>query len=262
MALSRTTNFLAAKIETLHDTPDKLVLRQRPGRLFRWGTWTWAVITVFSVVMVISELAGSTTTTRFTCSRASGHCERDGIRGTIPALADIERAELRRMWISKQGYGYAITLHARAGKTYDVDSYAALSEEAIASYRAAVDAINKFLADPTQPTLDTSFTYRPSLWEKIRGAVLTFFGLVLLAFALLLYRTTRVTVEPTKVTIVERGVFARSRTEVSADQIRAISADERLVSLELDDSRVVVLQATGRDPLADKLGALLAKPVR
>lgn len=264
--LSRTTSVFTSKIVTLHDSSDRLVLRQRPGRWFRWGTWAWGVITLIMIAAFVSEWFGGGWTTRFTCSRASGHCERDGIRGTLPPLAEIERAELRRYHVTKQGDFHAITLHTRAGQTFDVDSYGAQRDDAIASYRATVDDINRFLADPAQQQLDTSFTYHASGSEKARAMVLLVSGLLLLALALALYRAARFTFERARVTLVTRGPFVRDRRELAGDQIRAVvdrrDASGCALGLDLTDgSTVIVLQSSSPDPLAQKISAVLGKPL-
>jgi hypothetical protein len=139
----------------------------------------------------------------------------------------------------------------------------------VASYRAAVEALNAFLADPRRLELETSFTYKAGVVKTLRGVGTFAGGLFVLGMLVLLFPTYVSTFERGRVVLASRSLLRRSRYEATADEIAAVVERQgpraRALGLELrDGSTVVVVHAPcgAPEPLAARLAEVLAKPLR
>jgi len=156
----------------------------KPTLWVRAGYWVALLCVLFSALFVCGMLFGSQAQ-RLVCDRHNGSCEVNGVR--LVYVDEIKGAELRTYWMRSSGHFKMVTLVLRDGRRVDASTQGAQSDRSVAEYAAAVDAIRKFLADPTAPRLDVTYTYRASLGEKIFSVI----GFVVLLFVALLLRAKR-----------------------------------------------------------------------
>ena len=143
----------------------------------------WALVVVLAGWMVVDQIGGSVVTT-LTCDRAANTCALSGgSQAKVPPPSQIKRVELRKRHIHREDDGYDIYLDDQS-----INPQPAQDDEAIASYRSAVDSINAFLRDPARPKLAASFTYWASLHEKITAVVILILTLAVMAFLVILGR--------------------------------------------------------------------------
>jgi hypothetical protein len=263
---------LTGPIELRRSGPDRLTVRQRPRRLVRVALYGWILVTVALAAVAWSTFRTRTTT--FRCDRANGICDLDGSPERQPRVDDIGSAELRQHVVHKRGLLHSITLHLRDGSTRDIDPGGAQETSAIASYRSAVAAINAFLADPSQPRLDTSFIHRASTSEKLWRVVELIVALVLLAIALFLWTSTTVTFDRSgTISLATRGPLRRSRRAISTADIAAV-ADRplprgRALALHMVDRSIIPLFVIAAPPpppppgdaLGQEIAELIGKPL-
>lgn len=146
-------------------------------------TYGWTLVVVLAGWMVYDQVASSVVTT-LTCDRAANTCALSGgSQAKVPPPSQIKRAELRVRHIHREGDGYDIYLDEQS-----INPQPAQADDAIASYRRAVDTINAFLRDPAQPHVEASFTYWASLSEKITAVLILLGTLAVMAFLVILGR--------------------------------------------------------------------------
>jgi hypothetical protein len=205
-----------------------------------------------------------TQTTTFTCDRASGKCQLDGDASNIPELADIASVELEVTHENRQGDFRWVTLVRKDGTKKPLSPQGAQLESSVAEYTAAVEAIRKFLADPAAPKLETSFTYRASLAEKVYIVATFLGGLMVMAVMLILQNTVTYTFDKGsgKATLAQhRPLFGGSEREIAFDQITAISKGAGVDLVLADSSRVTIASGSDVATVAAKLHDVTGKPV-
>jgi hypothetical protein len=254
----------------VHKQGSKVVFSQKTRLWFRAAVCFWATVVFLTPFMIYFNFFSSQTT-RFTCDRSTGACEVDGQTRDVPRLGDINRAVLDHDFNRRDGANYGIELITREGKKYPIEQQRAIKDSVIADYRKTVKAINAYVADPTQQKLDTSFTYRAGAWERFQSIFYFLFGVGTLFVAWRLWTTRLLTVEPGKITIVERHPFNRQTGEIAADRVSGIAfrefSDRRVVELKLDDASTVQVVNAGRmealmaDQMARELAGSLGKPL-
>lgn len=247
-----------------------IVLVQKTRLWFRAGVCLWTLIVLLGTLMIYSMLFGSTTI-RFTCDRAAGTCEIDGRTRDVPRLADIVSAKMDRDFNRRDGVNWGIDLVTREGKPYAIDAQRAIDGAVVAEYRATVKTINAFLATPAQKTLDTSFTYRAGVWEKIQSLVMEFSAIVILIAGYSLWTKTTYIFEPDRVTLVRRWAIESTTEELAAVNIARITnrsaIDGRHLELQLHDrGRFTVVQTSRENTvdmkaLGEELSECLGKPL-
>ena len=149
-------------------------------------TFGWCAVIALAGWMAYSQLFSSVTTT-LTCDRAADTCSLSGgTQRAVPRPSQLQHAQLRHHLEHREGIVHGIYLDE-----LEISPQYARSQESIASYRAAVAKIEAFLHDPTQPHLEVSFTFFPSLRDKL-GAVAILAGtLAVLVFLIVLSRRQR-----------------------------------------------------------------------
>jgi hypothetical protein len=267
--LSRRGAILTAPMK-IRKKGGNIILSQKTRLWFRAAVSVWATVVLMTPFMIYSELFSSQTT-RFTCERGSGVCAVDGRPKDVPRLADITRAEMDHDFNRRDGTNWGINLVTRDGKKHSIEQQRAIKDSVIADYRSTVKAINAYLADGTQQKLDTSFTYRASLWEKLQSIFYLFFGVATLFVGWLLWTRRVYTFEAGKVTVVVCRPFQRATQEIGADRITAIADrhvfDRRRVELKLAGALPIPVVEAGStetlvaDPLAKELAEFLGKPL-
>jgi hypothetical protein len=245
----------------IHRKERTIVLSQKTRLWFRAAVCLWATIVVMTPFMIYSEWFLSTTT-RFTCDRGTGICSVDGRSGNVPRLADIGRAEMDRDFNRRDGVNWGVNLVTRDGKKYALDEQRAIDDRVVADYRTSVKAINAYLANPAQSSLDTSFTYRASLGEKIQSLVYFVFGVFSLLIACALWTSAAYIVDGERVTVVTRWMFQRTTQEIAVSRIRRVvdrqESDGRSLQLQVDDAERITIATAGRARMLE-LGALAAE---
>jgi hypothetical protein len=252
----------------VHRETGKVVFSQNTRLWFRAVVIFWALVTLAFPIMIYSEIF-TTQTTRFTCDRSSNKCLLDGLPRDVPPLNALKRAMLSHSYNGRDGPNYGIDLITVDGKRVAIDTQRAIKQSTIDNYKASVNGINAFLADPGRPTLDTSFTYVAGLEEILKSIFFLAFGIVttLLLFGLWVRR--KFTFEPGGVTLISRHPFKHSKYEIPAYRISAIvdhpTFKRRLVELKLDDGISIPVVETWRadsvSDIANELSHILAKPL-
>lgn len=149
-------------------------------------TFGWCAVIALAGWMAYSQLFGSVTTT-LTCDRTADTCTLSGgSQKPVPRPSQIEHAQLRHHLEHREGIVYEIYL----GETGITPQYAR-SEQSVASYRAAVAKIEAFLHDPTQQHLEASYTFYPSLRDKLTAIAVLAGTLAVLVFLIVLQRRQR-----------------------------------------------------------------------
>jgi len=242
---------------------DRLVLVQGPSTFVKIATYGFALLLVIGVWLCYRTLF-TTQTTTFTCDRASGKCELDGDSRNLPALADIASAELDTSHENRQGDFRWVTLVKKDGTKKNISPQGAQLESVVAEYKASVEAIQKFLADPSAPKLETKFTYRASLAEKVY-IVMTFAGgLLVMGALLILWNTRTFTFDKSsgKATLVDsRPLFGGNERDVAFDKITSIASGTSVELVLADNSKVAVASGDDIASIADKLHELTGKPI-
>jgi hypothetical protein len=250
----------------LADGVDRLVLTQGPTWIFKIVVFGVAFIGLFGAVATVGLLFGSQPT-RLVCDRTAGTCTQNGI--ALVPLAEIAGVELRKYHVTKQGDFYAVALQLGDGSTRDVGGQGAQSPRSIAEYRASVEAMRAFLANPGQARLDTTFTYYASVWERVRMVVLSVMFLPIAVLLIFMTSTTSYTFAGGKIVASTTGPLRSASTEVLPfARVTAIAdhlhAGRRQIALVLDDgSRLLLVDAADApEALVGRLRQLLGKPVQ
>jgi hypothetical protein len=249
----------------------RIILVQKTRLWFRAAVCFWATVVLMMPFMLYSDFFSSQTT-RFTCDRGTGDCAVNGRTKEVPRIADITRAQMDRDFSRRDGTNWGIDLITRDGKKHSIEEQRAIRDSVVADYRATVKAINAYLADARQQKLDTSFTYRAGVWEKIQSVFYLFFGAGTLLVAWNLWTKRMYAFEPAKVTVAVLHPFQREMRDIAAGRIAAIMDrqffNRKVVELKLDDaSTITIVDAAGTevamaDQLAKELAQVLGKPLQ
>ncbi len=251
LALGGGSSWFRGSLE-LQQSVDRIVLEQGPSTLLKIAMYTSPLLIVLGVYFCYAAFFVAKTTT-FTCDRASGKCELDGKSEAVPSLSKIVGVELENQHRDRQGdFKFIKLVLGDGGKQY-LSNDGAQRAEVVAEYRAAVDAIQAFLADPSRPKLETSWTYRASTWEKVYNVGMLVGALFFMAVVLGLANTRIYTFERGKVTLRDhRPVFGTSRRELAANEIARVTDGPAIELVLTDGSKVPIL--TGED---ERAGAIV-----
>ena len=243
---------LLAGIVEVAPGDDTLAIVQRPTRMFRALTGVALALAVLIAWMAVDKLFLEHTT-RFVCVRATDRCEIEHGRDLrdLPPLHDIAGAELQSHHVHKIGDMYDVALRLRDGSTRLISPEATREEGSLAEYRAAVAAIERFVADPAAARLAVAFTYYASTWEKIRTVLLFVGMLCVVGVMLALWRRRTYAFDRKAGTLAVKSSTAVTRArvrEIPLDQITAMLP----VGLRLADGSSVHLPsaAVARDVAA------------
>jgi len=239
---------------------DRLVLEQGPSMFVKIVVIAWPLLLLLGAYLCYRVLFKQPSTT-FACDRASGTCSLDGSSEQMPALADITGAEIEVIHRSRQGDFRFINLLLKDGKKKTLSQDGAQRADSVASYKAAVAAIEKFLADPSQAKLETSFIYHASLWEKFWN-VSTWLGAAMVyALVLGVAMTRTYTFDRTAkklIAVDHKPIYGDVAQEITFDRIAEVMPGPP-VELKLKDGAILTI-ASGDD--AGALGKELAELVR
>jgi len=250
---------------------DQLVLSERPRLRY---LVTFFLVALFATPIVVGGIAGlfANQPQHLICDRARDTCERDGV--TLAPLHDIAGAELTEREVrgtrTALGYFQSVTFVLRDGTHLRASSMEAQSTSSTAEYRAAVDAIRKFLANPSQSRLETTFEYRPSWSERIYLAATSAMPLCFLVAMLSLWPGSSYVCGQGLVIAKNGPRFGKKLTyELPIDQIAVIgdrrSEIARGIDLQLiDGNRILIAHSRhGRipDSLLPNLQKVLEKPI-
>ena len=268
--LTRAGGFLTAPMN-VHKESGRIVLSQKTRIWFRAAVCFWALVALVTLFMLYDQLFLSHTC-HFTCDRNTGVCAINGQTRGIPKLADIRRAEMDRGWNGRDGRNWGINLVTADGRKHPIEEQRAIKVSVVAEYRATVNAINAYLADPGHQKLDTAFTYIASLGEKVVTVFYLLVEVVTVYFCLLRWSEQIYTFEPGRITVAVRGPIRRTRQEIDSDRVAAIIdrqvVNSRFIELSLADGSLIAIVTMGSMETAMsasislELGGRLGKPVR
>ena len=253
----------------VHAGPDRLVLSQGPSVMMHIIVWLLLFIVAFGWLATIGGFV-TTQPQHLVCDRAAGTCVFND-RPLVP-LGDVTGAVLERNWSRANGESWGVVLKMRDGTKRDAFTQRAQNKNSVAEYRAAVDAIRAFLANPAQTRLDQTYVYRTSVMEDVlgvvRGVILAFFAVgLILVWSKKSYTFDRAA---GKVTASSKGFLQRAKTvELPLDRIDAVIDRRMNVSRYLELSvgggeRVTVAQSKGNgiDRLLAPVTQITGKPLR
>jgi hypothetical protein len=207
------------------DDGGRLVLEQRPTLAMRAAVWLLICTCAFMALFVGGMFFGSQAQ-RLVCDRGNGACELNG--RSLVAVDQVKGAELGTYWNRSSGHFKTVTLLLRDGSKLDAITQGAQSDRSVAEYRAAVEAIRGFVADPARPRLDVTYTYRASVGEKIFSLV----GFVVISFAVWIVVATtrrhRWLFDAGELVVTSKPLFGRATT--SRIPLAQIGGMDRLVA--------------------------------
>lgn len=256
----------------VHKDTGRIVVIQKTRLWFRMAVWFGVLIVALHPFMIYSEIF-TVQTSHFTCDRESGACSLNGRTEEIPRLAEITRAQINRAFNRRDGTNWGIDLITRDGRKHSIEVQRAIKDSTIADYRAAVKAINAYLANPSEKNLDATFTYVAGLSEILMSCFYLVFFSVVLFFALLQWNKRVYTFEPGKITLESSGLLQRDSQEIGAGRIaavvRRVAAKGAFVELKLVDdggSTLLLFAGNASDssktvPLAAELAGFLGRPL-
>jgi hypothetical protein len=246
---------------------DRLILVQGPSTLLKVAVWGFVFAVALGVFALYATLF-TVQTTRLVCDRASGKWEREGLAPR--PLAEISGAELTSYHRNKQGDFYVVTLLLNDGTKLDVTPYGAQETRSVAEYRAMVESVRTFLADPSQPRLDVSCTKRSSLSEKVYAVGTFALGVFACALLMLGWRAQSFTFDGGARQVLlscKRFVGSGSTRQIPFDQIvaigdRQIQSGRRLELRLADGSTEAIVDGSIPAALVDDLSQILKKPLQ
>ena len=247
---------------------DELVLSERP-RLRFW-------IAFVLIALVALPITGGGYVSLFVshsqhlvCDRQRDLCERDEV--AIAPLHEVTGAELTERAVrgSRTALGYfkSVTLVLRDGTRKKASDAEVQSTSSVAEYQAAVDALRAFLANPSQPRLETTFTYRPSWSERIYIVATSTMPLLFVISLLSLWPGSSYTFVQGMIVAKNGRRFGKKLTyELSMADVSVIGdRDGKGVDLQLGDGNRILLAHVhhGHVPrvLLPALQKMLGKPV-
>jgi hypothetical protein len=166
------------------DDGNRLVIASPAPRLFRWGAWLFAGLSVVYVIIVVVSLASAKDVGAVDCDRARGTCEvtTHGWSKSAP-IADLSAALLHHAHSTRNSSASDVAaLVFRDGHELAFGE-PAYHDEPGAAYRALVAGMNAFLADPSLPRYRATYVARDDDWFYI-----IFFAFVSPLFAFFLSR--------------------------------------------------------------------------
>lgn len=261
-------SFLQGPVQ-MQEGGDTLTLSQRPTLFLRLLTWGVLFLTAFGSLATGGMMLGDQAQ-QLVCDRGDGTFRLNG--NPVAPLADVAGAELQKNWSRAEGHSYKVVLILKDGTRRDACFQSAQSDASVAEYQAMVDAVRKFLADPSQRRLDRTFIYRAGVMEIV---LMVFRTLVMIAVAAVLIRLGRrhgyaFDRKAGRMSATIKGFLGRTRrNEAGFDQVAAVEDRQggaiRGIALRfVDGSRVPIwLGRAGAVPgtLPAQLGEILGKPV-
>ena len=258
-------------------SPERLVLSQRPGVIFKALAACCLIGLVLSACILFDRVANNKTTT-LKCARATGVCtlKHEGVtRSDLPPLSEVVAAEVASSHAHRQGGDFAfVYLILRDGRRVPITPEGGQNRDSVSGCQAMAAAINAFLADPGALTLDVSAVYSASLWEKVNAGLMLAGMLALTLAAGATFSISTVTFDR----VAGRVIFKRSRpiggrsalelplSGVSEVRDRRSRTGARTVELALIGGTAVAVASAGAasaalDAIARELGGLLGRPV-
>ena len=249
---------------------DELVLSERPRLRFLVG---FVLVALVAAPIVGGGCASlfATNSQHLICDRQRDTCERDAV--AIAPLHDVAGAELTERAVRSSGgrvalgYFKSVTLVLRDGTRKNASGAEVQAASSVAEYQAAVDGIRAFLANPSQPRLETTFTYRPSWSERIYTVVTMMLPFCFVLALLSMWPGSSYTFVQGMMIGKHGKRFGKKLTyELATDEIAVIGdRDGRAVDLQLGDgSRILLAHLRhGRLPAAllPSLQKALGKPI-
>ena len=225
---------------------DELVLLERPRLLYLIALGLVALVALpIFLGGVVSLFA--THSQHLVCDRHRDVCERDGV--AIALLHDVSGAELTERAVRSGGGRYAmgyfksVTLVLRDGSRKNASDAEVQSDASVAEYRAAVDAIRAFLANPSQQRFETTFTYRPSWSERIYTVCTCTLPLLFVMSLLALWPASSYTFVQGTMSAKNGKRFGKKLTyQLPIEEIAVIGdRDGRGIDLQLGDGSRILL---------------------
>ncbi|HEY4180689.1 MAG TPA: hypothetical protein VGM90_27780 [Kofleriaceae bacterium] len=199
-------------------TDDRVVLTQGMSRAYKVITWMFAIFFALFVPVIIWQLVADSVT-GVKCDRSTDKCEMYGYSHRKFAVSEVASAEVINWYQHKVGDSVCVQLTMTDGKKQDISPYCAIDKTSAATYETAVAAINKFLADKTQQKLDTSWAYRSTIFESLRGIFGEVLAIIILLFLIKSWRTRTITFDKVTKKVTTTTKLLRGKPVAGTDEV-------------------------------------------